>query len=319
MWKSFVAIISVVFAASAAAQSYPSRPIRIVVPFPAGGIVDVVARQVGQKIQEQLGQPVIIDNRAGAGGSIGTTYVAKSPPDGYTVLIAFDTHAVNPYIYKDLQYDTFKDFTPVSMIGTVPLLFATSRSFPAKNLAEFIKQAKDRPGALSYGSVGAGSSGHLAAEQFKMLTGTDIVHVPFRGGAPALVALMGEQIQLVAFAAGTAIPHIRSGKVTALAVTGPRRAKILPAVPTMAEAGYPELNSGAWMGMLVPARTPAPVVETLRAAIAKAISDPAVADNLSEQAVELSSSNTKEFASFIKAEHDKWGKLIKDAKLDLRQ
>ncbi|MCE2948985.1 MAG: tripartite tricarboxylate transporter substrate binding protein [Betaproteobacteria bacterium] len=304
--------------AVATAQAYPDRPVRLVVPFAAGGIVDITARQVGQKLAERLGQPVIIDNRPGASGSIGTEFVAKAPADGYTLLMAFDTHAVNPLIYKDLKFDTFKDFAPVSLVGTIPLVFASSAAFPAKTVADLLAQAKARPGGLSYGSVGAGSSGHLAAEQFKVLSNAEMVHVPFKGGAPALTALMGDQIHLLVFAAGVAVPQIRAGKVTGLAVTGTARSKALPAVPTMAEAGYPQLNSGAWMGILAPAGTPAAVVSRLQVGIAAAVADPAIAERLAEQAVELRASSASEFGSFIKAEHDKWSKVIKDARLDLR-
>jgi tripartite-type tricarboxylate transporter receptor subunit TctC len=304
---------------SVLAQAFPSRPIRIVVGFAAGGIVDVTARQLGQKLSETLGQPVIVDNRAGAGGSVATEFVAKAPPDGYTLLMAFDTHAVNPLIYKNLRFDTFKDFAPVSAVGSIPLLFATPPNYPAGNIAEFIQQARARPGSVSYGSVGAGSSGHLAAEQFKLLTGTNMVHVPFKGGAPALTALMGEQIQLLVFAAGAAVPLVRTGKVKALAVTGSKRSTALPATPTMAEAGYPQLNSGAWMGIVAPAGTPPAVVGQLQAAIARAVRDPALHASLADQAVDLASSTPGEFGGFIRAEHDKWGKLITDAKLDLQQ
>jgi tripartite-type tricarboxylate transporter receptor subunit TctC len=310
---------AVVASGGVLAQAFPSRPIRIVVGFAAGGIVDVTARQLGQKLSETLGQPIVVDNRAGAGGSLATEFVAKAPPDGYTLLMAFDTHAVNPLIYKGLRFDTFKDFAPVSAVGSIPLLFATPPNFPANNMAEFIQQAKARPGALSYGSVGAGSSGHLAAEQFKLLTGTNMLHVPFKGGAPALTALMGEQIQLLVFAAGAAVPLVRTGKVKALAVTGTKRSAALPSTPTMAEAGYPQLNSGAWMGIVAPAGTPPAIVNQLQAAIARAVKDPALSASLADQAVELASSTPAEFGGFIRAEHDKWGKLIADAKLDIQQ
>lgn len=317
--RGAVLLMGAIFSMTAAAQSYPDRPLRLVVPFPAGGIVDVTARQLGQKMGETLGQTVVIDNRPGAGGSIGTQFVAKSPADGYTLLMAFDTHAVNPLIYKNLPFDTFKDFAPVSTVGTIPLIFASTSGFPAKNLAELVKQSKANAAGLSYGSVGAGSSGHLLAEQFKVLTGANMLHIPFKGGAPALNALMGEQIQLVVFAAGTAVPHVQAGRLTALAVTGSRRAKVLPDVPTTAEAGFAQLNSGAWMGILAPAGTPEPVVGQLRAAIAKAVKDPAMVKSLADQAVELNASGSAEFAQFIRAEHDKWARLIKEAHLDLSQ
>lgn len=302
-----------------AAEDFPSHSIKLVVPWAAGGIVDTTARNIGQKMSEQLGQPVVIDNRPGAGGSIGTEYVAQSAPDGYTLLMAFDTHAVNPLIYKSLPYDTFKDFAPVSAVGAIPLVFATSPKFPANSLADLATQSKAMADGVSYGSVGAGSSGHLAAEQFKMLTGANLVHVPFKGGAPSLAALMGDHIQLLVFAVGAAVPHIQTGKVKALALTGAQRSKALPNVPTTTEAGFPQLNSGAWMGILVPAGTPDAVVTKLQEAVDKAVNDQQTVASLAEQAVELGSSSPAAFGEFIQAEHDKWAKVIQDAKLDLRQ
>jgi tripartite-type tricarboxylate transporter receptor subunit TctC len=317
--RAACAAFGLLAAGASFAQSFPTRPLRLVVPFAAGGIVDVTARQLGQKMSETLGQPIIIDNRAGAGGSVGTEFVAKSPADGYTMLLAFDTHAVNPLIYKNLRFDTFKDFAPVLAVGSIPLLFAAPPSLPASNIADLVQLAKAKPGALSYGSVGAGSSGHLAMEQFKLLSGTNVVHVPFKGGAPGLNALMGEQIQLLVFAAGAAVPLVRAGKVKALAVSGTKRSAALPSVPTMAEAGYPQFNSGAWMGIVVPAGTPAPIVAQLNAAITKAVSDPALLASLGDQAVDLAASTPGEFGTFIRAEHDKWSRVIKDANLDLAQ
>jgi len=317
--KALLAVLALALAGAAQGQPYPSKPVHLVVPFPPGGIVDITARQIGNKIHESTGQPVVVENRSGAGGSIGTDFVAKSAPDGYTVLMAFDTHAVNPHVYRKLPFDTFKDLTPVSMVGRIPLVFAASSSFPAKSVADLVKTARAKPGSIAYGSVGAGSSGHLAAEQFKLLAGIDLLHVPFKGGAPALTALMGEQVQLIVFAAGAAVPHIKAGKVKGLAVTGKTRSPAMPDVPTMAEQGYPQLDSGAWMGIVAPAGTPRPVIDRLRAEIAKAVKDPGVAGKLADQAVELAASTPEEFGAFIRAEHDKWGKLIRDAKLDLTQ
>ena len=317
--RATVLVLATSASMSAAAQGFPDRPLRLVVPWAAGGIVDTTARQIGKKMSEHLGQPVVIDNRPGAGGSIGTDFVAKAPADGYTLLMAFDTHAVNPLIYKNLPFDTFKDFTPVSAVGAIPLVFATSPRVAAKSLADLPALSKAQSGGLSYGSVGAGSSGHLAAEQFKMLTGANLIHVPFKGGAPALTALMSDQIQLLVFAVGAAVPHIQSGKVNALAVTGTQRSQALPNVPTTTEAGFPQFKSGAWMGILVPAGTPDAVVNALHKAVDKAVHDPEVSAALAKQAVALDSSSPSEFGTFIKAEHEKWSKVIKDANLDLRQ
>ena len=317
--KFFLPLMAAVLATAAHAQSFPSKPVHLVVPFPPGGIVDITARSVGSKIQESTGQPVVVENRAGAGGSIGSDFVAKSAPDGYTLLMAFDTHAVNPHVYKSLPFDTMRDFAPVSMVGRIPLVFAASAALPAKSVPDLVRTSKEKPGSIAYGSVGAGSSGHLAAEQLKLLAGIDMLHVPFKGGAPALTALMGNQVQLIAFAAGAAVPHIKSGKIKGLAVTGKSRSPALPDVPTMAEQGYPQLDSGAWMGIVAPAKTPRPVIEKLQSEIARAVKDPGIAGKLADQAVELGASSPEEFAAFIRAEHDKWGKLIREAKLDLTQ
>jgi tripartite-type tricarboxylate transporter receptor subunit TctC len=313
-------VLGVAIASGVAAQAFPSKPIRLVVPFAPGGVVDVTARQLGPKLSEALGQPVLIENKSGAGGTLAADYVAKSAPDGHTLLVAFDSHAVNPHIYKsDLRYDTFKDLAPISFIGSIPLLLATSTAFPANDIPSFIQVAKSKPGTISYASVGAGSSGHLAAEQLKLLANVDMLHIPFKGGAPALSALMGEQVQLIVFAAGAGVPLVRGGKIKPLAVSGKRRSSALPSVPTMAEAGYPQLDSGAWMGLLAAAGTPAPVIARLNAELTKVLKDPELIKKLADQAVDLSGSTPEEFGSLIRAEHDKWGKVIKDAKLNVSQ
>ncbi len=320
LFRSLVAWLAVAVVTGAAAQAFPSKPIRMVVPFAPGGVVDVTARQLGPKLSELLGQPVLIENRSGAGGTIAADFVAKSAPDGHTLLVAFDSHAVNPHIYKsELRYDTFKDLAPVSFIGNIPLLLATYPSFAANDMASFLQVAKSKPGTVSYASVGAGSSGHLAAEQLKLLANVDMLHVPFKGGAPALSALMGEQVQLIVFAAGAGVPLVHSGKIKPLAVSGKRRSSALPLVPTMAEAGYPQLDSGAWMGLLAPAGTPPGVVARLNSELSKVLKDPELVKKLADQAVDLSSSTPDELGTLIRAEHDKWGKVIKDAKLNVSQ
>jgi len=317
---SSIALLGIAIAGGVAAQGFPSKPIRLVVPFAQGGVVDITARQIGPKLSEALGQPVLIENRSGAGGTLAADHVAKSVPDGHTLFIAFDSHAVNPHIYKsDLRYDTFKDLAPISFVGSIPLLLATSPAFPAKDISSFIQVAKSKPGTISYASVGAGSSGHLAAEQLKLLANVDMLHIPFKGGAPALSALMGEQVQLIVFAAGAGVPLVRGGKIKPLAVSGMRRSSALPNVPTMAEAGYPQLDSGAWMGLLAPAGTPAPVIARLNSELAKVLNDPELIKKLADQAVDLSSSTPEELGSLIRSEHDKWGKVIKDAKLNVSQ
>ena len=312
------AAIAMGLAAPVGAQSFPSKPIRLVIPFAPGGVVDLTARQIGPKLSEAIGQPVLIENRSGAGGTLAADHVAKSAPDGHTLLFAFDSHAVNPHIYKsELRYDTFKDFAPVTFVGSIPLLLATSPGYPAQDMPAFLNLARNKPGSVSYASVGAGSSGHLAAEQLKLLAKVDMLHVPFKGGAPALAALMGEQVQLIVFAAGAGVPLVRGGKIKPLAVSGKQRSSAMPNVPTMAEAGYPQLDSGAWMGLLAPAGTPAAVIGRLNAEVAKVLKDPELIKRLADQAVELSSSTPEQFGALVRSEHDKWGKVIRDAKLDV--
>jgi tripartite-type tricarboxylate transporter receptor subunit TctC len=310
--------IALGLAAPVQAQSFPSKPIRLVIPFAPGGVVDLTARQIGPKLSEAIGQPVLIENRSGAGGTLAADHVAKSAPDGHTLLFAFDSHAVNPHIYKsELRYDTFKDFAPVTFVGSIPLLLATSPAYPAQDMPAFLNLARNKPGSVSYASVGAGSSGHLAAEQLKLLAKVDMLHVPFKGGAPALAALMGEQVQLIVFAAGAGVPLVRGGKIKPLAVSGKQRSSAMPNVPTMAEAGYPQLDSGAWMGLLAPAGTPSAVIGRLNAEVAKVLKDPELIKRLADQAVELSSSTPEQFGALVRSEHDKWGKVIRDAKLDV--
>lgn len=301
------------------AQEYPNKPLRFIVPFPPGGIVDIAGRVMGQKMSESLGQPVVVENRAGAGGSVATGVVAASPADGYTALVAFDTHAVNPHIYKTLSFDTLKDFAPVSLIGRIPLAVLALPAFAANSMQELVALARAKPGAYSYASVGAGSSGHLATEQFKLIVGVDLVHVPYKGGAPAITDVLGGQVHLAVIAAGAAVPHIRSGRLKALAVSGTQRSSAIPNVPSMAEAGFPQLDSGAWIGLVVPAGTPATVIARLNAEVARAIRDPAVSGRLAEQAVELQATTPEEFGAFIRREYDKWGRVIRDAKLSIEQ
>jgi len=310
--------VSLAIAASTAvAQDYPSKPLRAIVPFAPGGVVDTVARQVASKMSESMGQQVVVDNRAGASGSIGTALAAKAPRDGYTILFAFDTHAVNPHIYKNLAFDTLKDFEPVSLVVKIPLAIAAAANVPASNLRELVALAKANPGKYSYASVGAGSSGHLAAEQLKLLSGIELVHVPYKGGGPAVADLLGGQIPFAFLAAGVVTQHIRSGKLKGLALTSAQRSAALPNVPTTAEEGFPQFDSGAWVGVVVPAGTPAVVVARLNTEVVKAVRDPAVSGKLSDQTMVVVASTPAQLDEFIRAEHDKWGRLIREAKLNL--
>jgi len=318
-----MALAALTIATAAGAQEYPHRPIRIVVPFPAGGLVDTVARHVASKLADALGQralAVVVDNRGGAGGSLGTEMVARSAPDGYTLLMVVDTHAVNPHIYRSLRYNIFTDLAPISLVVKIPLVIVAHPSLPADSIKELVALAKSKPGALSYASAGgAGTAGHLAAEQFKLLAGIDMVHVPYNGGAPAIADLLGGQVQLSFIATSVTVPHVRANKLKAIALSGSRRSAALPNVPTTAESGFPQLDTGAWVGFLAPGGTPAPIVSRLSREVANVLKDPDIRGKLTEQAMDIVASTPAEFGAFVRSEHDKWGKLIKDANLNIAQ
>jgi tripartite-type tricarboxylate transporter receptor subunit TctC len=315
-----LAALSIVTAAGA--QEYPNKPIRVIVPFPPGGLVDTVARLISSKLADALGQhglPVVVDNRSGAGGSLGTEMVAKSAPDGYTLLMVVDTHAVNPHIYRNLRYNIFTDLAPISLVVKIPLVIVAHPSLPADSIKELVALAKSKPGALSYASAGAGTAGHLAAEQFKLLAGIDIVHVPYKGGAPAITDLLGGQVQLSFIATSVTVPYVRANRLKALALSGTQRLAALPNVPTMAESGFPQLDTGSWVGFLAPARTPAAIVSRLSTEVANILKDPDIRGKLTEQAMDIVGSTPAQFGAFVRSEHDKWGKLIRDANLNIAQ
>jgi len=312
---ALISALALFLCGGAAAQEYPSKPIRVIVPFPAGGVVDYVARQVSQQMSESMAQTIVVENRAGASGALATEAVAHSPPDGYTLLVVFDSHVVNPHVLKNLRYDIFKDLQSVSLVAQIPLALMTSSKFQADTVSDLLREAKAR--SLSYGTPGAGTSGHLAMEQLKLLANVDMLHVPFRGGAPLMTALLGEQVQLGVAAPGAFMSNIRDGKLKAIAVTGKQRSPALPNVPTMAEAGFPAVDSGAWIGLLVPAGTPAAVVDKLNKEAVMAVRHPEVSKLLLEQTVEAVGSTPAEFDQFLRTEYNKWGKVVSDAKLNL--
>jgi tripartite-type tricarboxylate transporter receptor subunit TctC len=321
-FRRYAALAALMIAAAAEAQEYPNRPIRIVVPFPPGGLVDTVARLISSKLADALGQrglPVVVDNRSGAGGSLGTEMVAKSAPDGYTLLMVVDTHAVNPHIYKTLRYNIFTDLAPISLVVKIPLVIVAHPSLPANSIRELVALAKSKPGALSYASAGAGTAGHLAAEQFKLLAGIDIVHVPYKGGAPAITDLLGGQVQLSFIATSVTVPYVRANRLKAIDLSGTQRLAALPNVPTAAESGFPQLDTGSWVGFLAPGGTPAAIVSRLSTEVANILKDPDIRGKLTEQAMDIVASTPGEFGSFVRSEHDKWGKLIKDANLNIAQ
>jgi tripartite-type tricarboxylate transporter receptor subunit TctC len=294
------------------AQPYPSKPIRFVVPYPAGGPLDSVARLLGQKVSESTHQPVIVNNKPGAGGNIGADAVAKAPPDGYTILMgAVATHAINPTLYASIPYDPIKDFIPVTQIASTPNVLVVNPAVPAGNVREFIAYAKANPGKLNFGSGSTGSAGHLAGELFKAMAGIDMTHVPYKGAAPAMNDLIGGQIQLMFDNLASSLAQVRAGKVRALAVTTAKRSALAPELPTIAESGLPGFDINTWFGIFVPARTPHEIVERLHAEFTKALAAPDIRERMLNLGAEPVGGSSAEFAAYIRAESGKYARIIK--------
>ena len=299
---------------AANAQAYPSKPITIIVPFSAGGTTDILARVVGQALTAELGQSVIIDNRAGAGGNIGGQLAARSQADGYTLFMGtVGTHAINESLYKKMPFDPIKDFAPLSRVANVPNLLVAHPSQPVKTVPEMIAYAKANPGKITFGSSGSGSSIHLSGELFKSMAKVDMVHIPYKGSAPAVNDLLGNQIAIMFDNMPSAIQHVRAGKLHAIAVTTAKRSPELPNVPTIAEAGVPGYEATSWFGLFAPAATPAPIVAKLNKAIVKVLGQADVKQKIADQGGEIVAETPAQFAAFIKAETVKWGKVVKDS------
>ena len=307
--------LGLLHAGSAAAQgSWPSKPITIIVPFSAGGTTDILARVVGQSLGTELGQTVIIDNRPGAGGNIGAAAVARAAPDGYTLLMGtVGTHAINEALYKKMPFEPQKDFAPLTRVALVPNVLVVPVALPYKTVSEIIAAAKSQPGKMTYASSGTGTSIHLSGELFKSMTGTDIIHIPYKGSAPAMTDLLGGQVMMMFDNLPSAIQHIRSGKLRAIAVTSGKRAPELPDVPTIAESGVKGFEATSWFGMFAPAGTPPEVVAKLNTAIVKLLGSPEVKKRLSEQGAEPHPEKPEQFAAFIRSEATKWGKVVKES------
>jgi tripartite-type tricarboxylate transporter receptor subunit TctC len=305
------------FAATAiAADVYPSKPVRIVVPFPPGGPADVLARTVGDKLQATLGQPVVVDNRPGAGGNIGMELVAKAAPDGHTLALApAGNLTVNPSLYRNVPYDVARDFAPVTVIAAVPNVLVINAQVPAKDLAELIAYAKANPGKLNFASPGAGSGAHLAGELLKSSAGIEMVHVPFNGIAPAVTAVVAGDVQVMFAGTSSAMPHVASGKLRALGVASPKRIASAPALPTLDESGLPGFDVTSWYSIVAPAGTPAAVIERLQREIAKALETPDVKTKLAGLGAEPVANTPSDFAGMIRVESAKWGKIVKDANI----
>ncbi|NUZ06628.1 Bug family tripartite tricarboxylate transporter substrate binding protein [Piscinibacter koreensis] len=296
------------------AQSWPSRPIRLVIPFPAGGSTDVVGRLIGEKVSRALGQPVVVENRAGAGGTLGSDAAAKAPPDGYTFLLGTSsTQAIAPALYTKLPYDPVRDFTPVTLLGTATILMVVHPSVPARSVGEFIAWAKSKPGQVMYGSTGNGSVSQLTAEYFKSLAGIEMQHVPYKGDTPMTLDLVAGRVQVAFGTAVAFLPHVQAGKLNMLAVTDARPSPVAPNVPTVGASGLPGFEALQWFGLLAPAGTPGDVVARMHGEVVKALQAPDVHDKLQGLGMQIAASGPDAFGSFMRAESAKWGKIVRDA------
>jgi tripartite-type tricarboxylate transporter receptor subunit TctC len=297
------------------AKGYPNRPIRFIVPYPPSGGTDIVARILAEPLAAVLGQPIIIDNRGGAAGNLGTDLVAKAAPDGYTILFTLSSHTINPKLYDRLPFDVEKDFVAISLAALIPQILVANPSLPANNVRELIALAKAEPGKLNYASVGTGSPGHIAGELFKLKTGIDMVHVPYKGGGPAVSDTLSGQVQLLFVSLPAALQHVRAGRLKALAVTSDQRSQAAPDVPTIAESGVPDCIVNSWYGALAPAGTPVAIVAKLQAAMAQVLAQPEVRAKLFQQGAEAMASTSAEFERRIRAELKQWDYVIRAAKI----
>ena len=309
-----LAALGLTLGSAAWAQAFPSKPITIVVPFSAGGTTDILARIVGQALSTELGQPVVVDNRAGAGGNIGAAVAAKAPADGHTLFMGtVGTHAINASLYKKLPYDPIKDFAPLTRVANVPNVLVSHPAQPYKSVTELIAYAKAHPGKVNYASSGSGSSIHLSGELFESMTKVGMVHIPYKGSAPAVNDLLANQVDIMFDNLPSAISHIRAGKLRALAVTTSKRSEQLPQVPTIAESGVPGYEATSWFGLFAPAATPAPVLGRLNGAIVKVLGQAEVKKKIIEQGGDPHPEKAEQFAAFIQAESLKWGKVVRDS------
>ena len=309
-----IALLALLFVGAAAAQNYPARPVRLIVPFPPGGNTDIVGRLMAQKLGEAFGQQVYVENRGGAGGTIGAEAAAKSPADGYTLFFATTgTLASAPALQSALRYDPVKDFAPISTLANAPVVVIVAASLAPRTLAELIQLARAQPGALKFGSAGTGHFVHIAGEMFKVAAGVDLLHVPYKGVAPALVDLLGGRIDVMFDAFAQYEPHLQSGKVRALAVAGPKRLARLPAVPTTAEAGLPDYSVASWFGLAAPAGTPREIIERVNSEVLKALGKPDVLETLARLGLEPGGSTPQEYAAMIADELATWRKVVNAA------
>ena len=296
-----------------AQDAWPSRPIRLILPFPPGGGTDILGRLIAERLTANLGQPVVAENRGGAGGNVGAEAAAKSAPDGYTIVLVAPSLAISPSLYSTLGYDPVKDFAPVSLVATVPNVMITNPSVPAKTLAEFIRLAKSKPGEMNFGSGGSGTSNHLAGELFNIVAGVKLVHIPYKGVNLAMNDVLSGRVQLVFIGIPAAAPHIKAGKLRALALVAPQRSSVLPDVPTVAEAGLPRFEVTTWYGILAPAGTPRPVVERLKGELGKIMHSSELKERLEALATDPMTSTPEQFADLIRREIAKWREVVREA------
>jgi len=308
-------LCSIFVSAAGAQEAYPSRPVKFILPFPPGGGTDILGRVIAEQLSANLGQPVVTENRGGAGGNVGAEAAAHSAPDGYTIVLVAPSLAISKTLYSKLNYDPVKDFAPISLVATVPNVMITNPAVEAKNLQEFIELARSRPGAMNYGSGGAGTSNHLAGELFNIVTGTKLVHVPYKGVNLAMQGVLAGEIQLVFIGIPAALPHIKAGKLRALALVAPQRSPALPEVPTVAEAGLKDFEVTTWYGILAPAGTPRPIVSRLNAELVKIMHTPDVKESLASMATDPLTSTPEEFAAYLKQEIAKWGDVVRKSNL----
>lgn len=317
IWLSVAVVFSLmafVLAVSPAAQAaFPEKPIRMIVPFPAGGNADIVARSIGNELSKNLGVPVVIENRGGAGGVIGSEIVAKAPADGYTIVMVSASHVINPSMQKSLPYDTIKDFAGISLVAEVPTVLVVHPSVPAKSLKELIAYAKANPGKINFATAGNGTVGHLSAELLKSMAQIKMEHVAYKGNGPAMTDVLGGHVQMIFGSMPSALPHIKSGALRALVVTAPKRSAAAPDIPSTAEAGMPGFDVATGFGLFAPSKTPRPIINKLNAEVVKALKLPEVSNRLAGQGAEPVGSTPEEYDAFVKKEIAKWQKVCKEA------
>jgi tripartite-type tricarboxylate transporter receptor subunit TctC len=310
--SAFVAAAAMLAACFASAQQWPTKPVRIISVFPPGGSVDQVARVLAQQLQTQLGQTFIVENRAGAAGSIGTQVVASSPPDGYTFGVVFDTHAVNPLLIPNISFDTLKDLAPVMLVGTSPMAIVTQADAPYKDFRDVVAAEKAKPGTLSMGSIGTGSLGHLALAQIDKALGINITHIPYRGGGPLMVDAVGGQVPLAIGSVFLVTPHVKGGKLKALAVTSLKPTPQLPGAAPVADQGMPGFSALSWWGVIAPANTPQPIIKKMVEELAKALKDPAVQKKLTDQGIDIDGGGPDVLDKFVRGEMARWSVIVKE-------